>query len=104
VTSQALEFSWRNSERLEGDLLEWVAALRNEAGATHIGMAGSISVVRQLLAARLLDRLHLLVHPIAVRQGTRLFDEHEASVPLELLSSTTFETGVLNLMYAVPTG
>jgi dihydrofolate reductase len=103
VTRQELDFTWRNSERLEGDLAAGVAALKNEPGDTHIAMAGSISVVRQLLAARLLDRLHLLVHPIAVRQGTRLFDDHEASVPLELVSAETFETGVLNLMYEAPT-
>ena len=63
-------------------------------------MSGSISVVRQLLAARLLDELHLLVHPIAVRKGMRLFDEGETPVPMTLISSQTFETGVLNLVYA----
>jgi dihydrofolate reductase len=62
-------------------------------------MSGSVSVVRQLLAAGLLDELHLLVHPIAVRKGLRLFDEGEP-IPLRLVSSETFETGVLNLVYA----
>ena len=62
-------------------------------------MSGSVSVVRQLLAAGLLDELHLLVHPIAVRKGMRLFDEGETPIPLKLISSETFETGVLNLVY-----
>ena len=57
-------------------------------------------MVRQLLAAGLLDELHLLVHPIAVRHGMRLFDEGDATTPLKLVSSQTFETGVLNLVYA----
>jgi hypothetical protein len=39
------------------------------------------------------------VHPIAVRQGMRLFDEGETPVPLRLISSETFTTGVLNLVY-----
>ncbi len=99
VSSQELEFTWRNSEQLEGDLVEAVRALKNEPGA-NIAMSGSISVVRQLLAAGLLDELHLLVHPIAVRKGMRLFDEGETSTPLRLISSETFETGVLNLVYA----
>jgi dihydrofolate reductase len=99
VSNQKLEFTWRNSEQLEGDLVQGVAALKNELGDTHIAMAGSISVVRQLLSAGLLDRLHLLVHPIAVRKGTKLFDDAESSVPLRLISSETFTTGVLNLMY-----
>ena len=62
-------------------------------------MSGSVSVVRQLLAAGLLDELHLLVHPIAVGVGMRLFDEGK-SIPLKLLTSQTFETGVLYLVYA----
>ncbi|MFI9848682.1 dihydrofolate reductase family protein, partial [Nonomuraea sp. NPDC051941] len=62
-------------------------------------MSGSVSVVRQLLAAGLLDELHLLVHPIAVRKGERLFPEGESSIPLELIKSETFTTGVLYLVY-----
>jgi dihydrofolate reductase len=100
VSNERLEFTWRNSEQLEGDLIEAVTALKNEPGDKAIGMSGSISIVRQLLAAGLLDELHLLVHPIAVRKGMRLFDEGEAPIPLKLISSETFETGVLNLVYA----
>ena len=99
VSNRQLEFTWRNSEQLAGDLVEGVAALKNEAGG-RIGMSGSVSVVRQLLAAGLLDELHLLVHPIAVRKGMRLFDEGEPPIPLKLVSSETFRTGVLNLLYA----
>jgi dihydrofolate reductase len=46
------------------------------------------------------DELHLLVHPIAIRTGMRLFDEGERPIPLKLISSETFKTGVLNLVYA----
>jgi dihydrofolate reductase len=100
VSNQRLEFTWRNSEQLEGDLVSAVAALKREPGGTDVAMSGSVSVVRQLLAAGLLDELHLLVHPIAVRKGMRLFDEGERAIPLTLKSSETFETGVLNLVYA----
>jgi dihydrofolate reductase len=89
VSHQKLEFSWRNSEQLEGDLVEAVAALKNEPGG-EIALSGSVSVVRQLLAAGLLDELHLLVHPIAVRKGMRLFDEGESPIALRLISSETF--------------
>jgi dihydrofolate reductase len=97
VSHQDLDLTWRNSEQLKGDLVEGVTALRNE-GDGAIGISGSVSIVRQLLAAGLLDELHLLVHPIAVRGGMRLFDDGEA-IPLRLLSSQAFETGVLNLIY-----
>jgi dihydrofolate reductase len=100
ASNRPLEFTWRNSEQLQGDLVEAVTALKNQSGTGTIGMSGSVSVVRQLLAAGLLDELHLLVHPIAVRKGMRLFDEGEPPIPLSLLSSQTFKTGVLNLVYA----
>jgi dihydrofolate reductase len=100
ASNQQLEFTWRNSEQLQGDLIETVTALKTEPGDGSIGMSGSVSVVRQLLAAGLLDELHLLVHPIAVRKGMRLFDEGELPIPLKLISSEAFETGVLNLVYA----
>ncbi|MBT2400182.1 dihydrofolate reductase family protein [Streptomyces sp. ISL-100] len=100
VSNRRLEFTWRNSEQLEGDLVEAVTALKNEPGSSPVWMSGSVSVVRRLLGAGLLDELHLLVHPIAVRAGMRLFDEGEAPIPLKLLSSETFGTGVLNLFYA----
>jgi dihydrofolate reductase len=102
VSTQDLQFTWRNSEQLKGDLLDAVTELKNEPGGSDIAMSGSVSVVRQLLAAGLLDELHLLVHPIAVRKGTRLFDDGEP-IPLKLLSSETFETGVLHLTYTLDT-
>ncbi|MFG2291983.1 dihydrofolate reductase family protein [Streptomyces sp. NPDC048603] len=92
-------FTWRNSEQPDGDLTETVNALKNEQGSP-VWISGSVSVVRQLLSAGLLDELNLLVHPIAVRKGMRLFEPDTAPIPLELLSSDTFETGVLNLSYA----
>ncbi len=100
VSNQDLEFSWRNSEQLKGDLIEGVRALKNEPGETHIAMSGSPSVVRQLLAAGLIDELHLLVHPVVVRKGMRLFGEGDSPIPLKLVSSEKLTTGVLNLVYA----
>jgi dihydrofolate reductase len=47
VSNQNLQFTWRNSEQLKGDLVEAVTALKNEPGATDIAMSGSVSVVRQ---------------------------------------------------------
>ena len=68
-------------------------------------MSGSATTVRWLLREGLLDELNLLVHPIAVGKGmARLFPEDEQTVPLKLLSSETFATGVLNLSYAPAEG
>lgn len=100
VTRQDLTFTWRNSEVLKGDLVEAVMALKNEPGEAPIGISGSVSIVRQLLEVGLLDELHLLVHPIAVRKGLRLFEETDSALALQLLSSDTFKTGVIHLVYA----
>jgi dihydrofolate reductase len=106
VSSQELTFTWRNSELLRGDFVKAVTALKNEPGA-DIAMSGSVSVVRRLLAEGLLDELSLLVHPIAIRTGMRLFDEGDP-IPLRLVSSNAFTTGVMHLVYApdksAPTG
>ncbi|MEE1783751.1 dihydrofolate reductase family protein [Streptomyces sp. SP17BM10] len=98
VSNSELEFTWRHSEQLKGDLVEAVTALKQDGGGP-IGISGSISVVRALLAARLIDELHLFVHPIAIGKGLRLFDETAAPIRLKLLSNTAFTTGVLHTVY-----
>lgn len=103
ATRGAQDLGWRNVEALQGDLVEAVAALKATPGVAKILVAGSISVVRQLLAAGLVDELRLLVHPVAARHGMRLFDEGEPVYPLALLSSQVFPTGVLRLVYAPAT-
>jgi len=62
-------------------------------------MSGSATTVRWLLANDLLDELALLVHPIAVGSGQRLFED-ASTYPLQLLSSAPLGTGVLHLRYA----
>ena len=99
-----LNFTWRNSEQLQGELVEGVSALKNEPGDGVIGLSGSVSIIRQLLAAKLLDELHLYVHPVAIRTGLRLFDEADSHIPLKLLSCTPFQSGTLHLVYGPSNG
>jgi dihydrofolate reductase len=61
-------------------------------------MFGGRMVANDLLAHGLVDELHLLVHPIVVGHGTKLFEDG-ATVPLQLVSSQTFSTGVVYLVY-----
>lgn len=99
VSHNDVKLAWRNSEQLKGDLIARVTALKEESGG-NIALAGSVSVVRQLLAAGLLDELELFVHPIVLHEGMRLFDEGVDRVPLRLVSSETLEKGVVQLIYA----
>lgn len=66
-------------------------------------MSGSATLVRWLLANGLVDRLNLLVHPIAVGKGQRLFEDTPTH-PLKLVSQETFSSEVLNLVYAPADG
>ncbi|WP_299039320.1 dihydrofolate reductase family protein [uncultured Pseudokineococcus sp.] len=93
------ELGWRNAEAVP-DVVEAVRALRADPGVGKVLVAGSVSVVRQLLEAGLLDELRLLVHPVAARRGVRLFEEAGSVLPLALRSSQALPTGVLRLVYA----
>ena len=103
VSRSPLEFAWRNSEQLRGDLVEGVRALKNE-GEGVIGMSGSVSVLRALLEAKLVDELHLFVHPVAVRKGMRLFDDDATQIPMTLLSCVAFKSGTVHLVYGPSDG
>jgi dihydrofolate reductase len=94
-----LELTWRNSEQLRGELVEAVRALKNDPAIRRIALSGSVSVVRQLLDAGLLDELHLFVHPATAGSGLKLFEESGPPRHLELISSQPFSTGIVYLVY-----
>jgi dihydrofolate reductase len=94
-----LEFTWRNSEQVEGDLLDYVKELKATEGGP-IGMSGSVSVVRQLLRAGLLDELHLFIHPVAVGKGLRVWeDDLDEPLKLRLIKCDVFKSGTLHVVY-----
>jgi dihydrofolate reductase len=94
------DLAWRNSEQLQGDLVEAVTALKNDPAVRRIALSGSVSVVRQLLDADLLDELHLFVHPATAGSGLKLFEEGGPARHLKLISSQPFSSGVVYLVYA----
>jgi dihydrofolate reductase len=100
VSHQPQEFSWRNSELIDGDLIGAVTALKADPGINGILIPGSLSVLQQLLAAGLVDELRLLVHPVAARKGRRLFDEGDTFYHLKTVATETFPTGVIRVIYA----
>ena len=99
VSNSLATAEWQNTEVLSGDVAGKLAAIKAQDGG-DITMSGSATTVRWLLREGLLDELNLLVHPLAVGEGkARLFPPDEPRVALELLSSTAFASGVLNLSY-----
>jgi dihydrofolate reductase len=100
-TLQAAE--WQNSEIISGDVAGKLTDIKAQDGG-DISISGSATTVRWLLREGLLDELKLLVHPILVGDGlARLFPPDEPSLPLKLLSSETFKSGVLNVTYGPAT-
>jgi dihydrofolate reductase len=89
---------WQNSTLISGDVAQELRRLKEQPGK-DISITGSATLVRSLLRDGLLDELRLLVHPIVVGTGKRLFEEEREPIPLKLLDSKTFSTGVLYLTY-----
>jgi dihydrofolate reductase len=100
VVSKTLEepLEWNNSTLIKGDVAEEITKLKQQPGK-DISITGSPMLVRSLLADGLLDELRLMVHPIVVGRGKRLFEEGGDQKALELVDSKTFGTGVLYLTY-----
>ncbi|MEU4233572.1 dihydrofolate reductase family protein [Nonomuraea sp. NPDC026600] len=98
VTTTLDTAEWQNTTIIKGDVAAQLTELKRQPGK-DIGMTGSATLARSLLADGLLDELRLLVHPIVVGTGKRLFEEGTGQIPLQLLDSQTFSTGVLSLTY-----
>ena len=99
VSTTLTEAGWQNSTLMSGDVEVAVKALKEEDGQ-NINMSGSATLAEWLLRHGLLDELHLLVFPVAVGHGRRLFDGGGDQVPLRLTSSEAFGTGVVHLTYS----
>jgi len=93
------DFGWRNTQPTS-DPLGTVRSLREEPGVDKVLVAGSLSIVRQLLAAGELDELRLLVHPVGADTGERIFDGSVGLQPMELKRADVLPTGVLRLIYS----
>ena len=91
------EVEWSNSHLLEGDVSAAVAALKQQPGKDIVA-SGSGTLVRSLLRDGLVDELHLMIHPVVVGAGARLFADGEKHA-LELADSSTFGTGVVYATY-----
>jgi dihydrofolate reductase len=100
VVSRAMEepLEWQNSTLIKENVAEEISRLKQRPGK-DISILGSAALVRSLLADDLLDELRLMVHPIVVGNGKRLFEDGGDQKVLELVDSKTFATGVLYLTY-----
>src|ERR687898_386933 len=100
VVSTTLEepLEWQNSTLIKGNVAEEISRLKEQPGK-DISISGSPTLVRSLLQDGLLDELRLMLHPIVVGSGKRLFEDGGDQKALQLVDSRTFSTGVLYLTY-----
>jgi dihydrofolate reductase len=101
VASTTLEepLPWSNSTLLEGGIIEAVAELRDQAGG-DIVVLGSGELVRSLMPHGLVDEYVLLIHPLVLGSGSRLFPDDGPPATLSLVASVTTTTGVVIATYA----
>src|SRR5262249_29840335 len=91
--------AWRNSTLIKGNLVEEVRALKAQSGK-NIGIDGSSVLVHTLAQHDLVDEYSLLVYPIVLGGGKKLFADG-AHANLRLLESRAFPSGVVLMRYAV---
>ena len=98
VSSTLKDPDWNNSTVLEGDLAEAVSSVK-EKHEGDIVVAGSAQLAQALLDQDLVDEIRLMVFPVVLGSGKRLFGETSDKKPLKLTSSTTVGDGVEIMVY-----
>jgi dihydrofolate reductase len=98
VSSTLDSLDWQNSTLIKGNVIEELTRLKQQPGK-NIGITGSGTLVRSLLNAGVLDELRLLVHPVVVGKGKRLFDDQSEQKGLKLVESKIFDSGTIYLTY-----
>lgn len=90
---------WKNSHALKGDLAGAIRALKKKDGANLLTW-GSADIVRQLLAAGLVDELWLMIYPVVLGLGKRMFSDNSQPSAFTLVQSIITPSGVLLARYA----
>lgn len=99
ATHRAATLDWQNSQALKGDLAAAIRALKQQGGANLLTW-GSGDMLHQLLAAGLVDELWLMVYPVVLGRGKRLFGDDAQPSAFTLVHSTSTPSGVLLTRYA----
>jgi dihydrofolate reductase len=98
ATHRSGTLDWQNSHALEGDLADAIRALKLQDGANLLTF-GSGDMVRQLLVAGLVDELWLVIYPIILGHGKRLFGDDALASAFTLAHSASTPGGVLITRY-----
>ena len=101
VVSRTLDrVDWNNSILIKGDVVEEINRLKGVDGP-ELQVHGSSNLIQTLLKHNLIDEMQLLVFPVAIGNGKRLFGEGTNPADFKLLESRTSSTGVVIAKYAL---
>jgi len=98
VSSTLDKAEWNNSVIIKGDVIDEITKLKAQDGP-NIVIHGSGTLGRSLIQSKLVDQIRLLVYPVVLGTGKRLFNE-DNQVTLKLASSRNF-SGVMGLVYEI---
>ncbi len=98
ASSTLKKAEWNNSTIIAGNLVEEVRKLKQEPGR-EIQIEGSATLVHSLIGTGLIDEYRLLVHPVIMGSGKRMFQDGAAMAKLELAEVKKFSTGVVLFRY-----
>lgn len=96
-TTLTSPLQWHNSTLLAGDLAQEITALTARHDRVHV--IGSLDLLQSLLRLQLVDQLHLLVYPLVLGSGKKVFAGGTVPAALELVGSQTYPDGTLRLTY-----
>ena len=98
VSSTLGTAKWSNSTVLKGDVVNEISKLKRQLGG-EIVIPGSIRLVRTLLEHDLVDELRLMIYPVVLGDGQRLFGETADKKPMRLVDRRTLDDGLVYLIY-----
>lgn len=98
VSRKMKKLTWENSIIIKGDLTKEIENLKKQPGK-NILVLGSGQLVRTLLQLSLVDEMHLMIHPIILGKGKRLFESLPGSRSLKLKKAIAFNSGIVVFSY-----
>jgi dihydrofolate reductase len=98
VSSTITDPDWNNTTRLEGDVVEAVRKLRDEVDGV-IQVPGSRTLVQDLFENDLVDQINLMIFPVVLGTGFRVFGEYSDRKAMRLVDSKTVGDGIVVLIY-----
>ena len=98
VSTTLQEATWNNSTLISENVVETLMVLKQKTGG-NIGIPGSRTLIQSLMQTGVIDEYQLLIYPIVLGSGSRLFDDAMTNQPMKLIDAKTFESGALALTY-----